>query len=311
MVRKQQKIKEIDVKKTGRLTKYWPLCLMIIPGVLHLMAFRIIPLFGSVIAFMDYSVFRPLLQSPWVGLKHFSAAFGSPAFSRVFSNTLILGSLNILVVFPVPIILSLMLNEVRNRYVKKGIQTVITIPYFLSWVIVAGLAFDFFSTHGIFNIVRDWLGLEPILVMQESKYFRAVYAFTALWRDAGWKTIVYLAAISTMDSQIYESAMVDGASRFRQIISITLPLLLPTAVTLLLLQVGNFITLGFDHVYNILTPMTFSTGDIIDTFVYRTGLQEARYSYASAIGLFQSVIGLFMILICNALSKKYTDGGLW
>jgi putative aldouronate transport system permease protein len=284
---------------------------MVIPGVFHLLAFRFIPLAGSVIAFMDYSVFRPLWQSPLVGFKHFLMAFNSPDFFRVLTNTAILGFLNIVFVFPVPIFLSLMLNEVGNRHVKKGMQTIVTIPHFLSWVIVAGLTFDLFSVHGLFNIARGWLGIEPLLVMQHAQYFRPVYVFTALWREAGWNTIVYLAAISAIDPQIYESAMVDGASRFRQIVSITFSLLLPTAVTLLLLQVGNFLLLGFDQVYNLLTPMTRSTGDIIDTFVYRTGLQESRYSYATAIGLFQSVIGFCMVLICNAFSKKYTEGGLW
>ena len=301
----------MNTKKTGRILKYWPLFVMIIPGVFHLVSFRLIPLAGSIIAFMDYSVFRSFWQSPWVGFKHFALVFNSPVFSQVLINTLVLGFLNIVIVFPIPILLSLMLNEVGNRYVKKGIQTIVTIPYFLSWVIIGGLTFDFFSLNGPFNIVRSWLNIDPLLIMQNAQYFRPVYVFTALWHDAGWKTIVYLAAISSMDPQIYESAMIDGASRFRQIISITFPLLLPTAVTLLLLQVGNFITLGFDHIYNILTPMTRVTGEIIDTFVFRTGLQEARYSYATAVGLFQSVVGFSMILICNALSKKYTDGGLW
>jgi putative aldouronate transport system permease protein len=237
--------------------------------------------------------------------------FKSLDFYRILTNTLILGFLNILFLFPVPIILSLMLNELGGRYFKKTIQTMLNIPHFLSWVIIAGLAFDLLAIHGLFNVMRGFLGLDPILVMQEEKYFRQVYVFTSLWREAGWNTIVYLAAMSAMDPQVYESAMVDGASRLKQMLSITLPLLLPTAITLLLLQIGNFLYLGFDQVFNLLTPMTYSVGDIIDTFVYRTGIQEARYSYATAVGLFQAVVGFVMVLVCNGLSKKYADGGLW
>jgi putative aldouronate transport system permease protein len=283
---------------------------MVLPGVLFLLLFRYIPLAGSIIAFQDYSVFRPLWQSPWVGFKHFAVLFSSPDFYRILTNTLVLSFLNILF-FPTAILLSLMINEVGGRRLKKSIQAILTIPHFLSWVIIAGLAFNLFSAHGLFNIVRKWLGLETLLVMQYEQYFRSVYVFTALWREAGWNTIVYLAAISAIDPQIYESAMVDGASRFRQMISITAPLLMPTAVVLLLLQIGGFLQLGFDHVFNLLTPMTYSTGDIIETFVYRTGIQGARYSYATAVGLFQAVVGLIMVLICNTLSRKFSGEGLW
>jgi putative aldouronate transport system permease protein len=284
---------------------------MVLPGVLFLLLFRYIPLLGSVIAFQDYSVFRPLLQSPFVGLKHFIFVFSSPDFIRVLGNTLILALLGVLFLFPVPIILSLMINEVGNRYLKKSIQAALNIPHFLSWVIIGGLAFDLFSSHGLFNIIRGWLGMDSLLVMQHGQYFRVVYVFTSLWREAGWNTIVYLAAMSAIDPQIYESARVDGASSFRQMVSITLPLLMPTAVTLLLLQIGSFLQLGFDQVFNLLTPMSYSVGDIIDTFVYRTGILQARYSYATAIGMFQSVVGVLLVLACNSLAKKFTGEGLW
>jgi putative aldouronate transport system permease protein len=273
--------------------------------------FRYIPLLGSVIAFQDYSVFRPLLQSPFAGFKHFAIVFTSPDFIRVLGNTLILALLGVLFLFPIPIILSLMINEVGNNYLKKSIQAALNIPHFLSWVIIGGLTFDLFSSHGLFNIIRGWFGLESLLVMQHEQFFRPVFVFTALWREAGWHTIVYLAAMSAIDPQIYESAMVDGASAFKQMIAITLPLLMPTAITLLLLQIGSFLQLGFDQVFNLLTPMSYSTGDIIDTFVYRTGILQTRYSYATAIGMFQSVVGLALVLVCNFLSRKFTDEGLW
>jgi putative aldouronate transport system permease protein len=296
---------------SNRVKILWPLYMMALPGALFLILFRYIPLLGSVIAFQDYSVFRPFLRNPFVGFKHFAIIFNSPDFLRILGNTLILAFLNILFLFPLPIALALMLNELKGRYFKKTIQAALNIPHFLSWVIIAGLTFDLFSAHGLFNTVRNWFGLGDLLVMQYEQYFRPVYVFTSLWREAGWNTIVYLAAMSAMDPQIYESAMVDGASRLRQMVSITVPLLLPTAITLLLLQIGSFLQLGFDHVFNLLTPMTYSVGDIIDTFVYRTGIQEARYSYATAIGLFQAVVGLVLVLVCNTLSKRISDEGLF
>jgi putative aldouronate transport system permease protein len=284
---------------------------MVFPGVLFLIIFRYIPMAGSIIAFQDYSVFKGFTHSPWVGFKNFEILFHSPDFYRIFTNTLILGILNVVALFPVPLGLALMINEIRVGLLKKGVQTALYIPHFMSWVIIAGITFDLFSLHGLVNIVRGWFGFEPSLIMQQEQYFRLIYVLTAVWRDAGWGTIIYLAAISSMDPQIYEAAIVDGASRLRQMMSITLPLLLPTAIVLFLLRVGSFLELGFDHVFTLLTPMTYSVGDIIDTYVYRTGIQEARYSFATAVGLFQAVIAFILVVAFNKISRKYSDGGLW
>ncbi|MFS0724296.1 ABC transporter permease [Paenibacillus sp. 1P07SE] len=294
-----------------RLKVYWPLYVMAIPGIVFLIVFKYVPLAGAVIAFKDYSVFQGMINSPWVGLKHFQTLMNHPDFARVFSNTLILGFLKLVIVFPVPVLLALMLNEIRKSALKKGLQTALYIPHFLSWVIVAGIVFDFFSMNGLFNIILGWFGQDPVLAMQESQYFRPIYTLSSIWRDAGWGTVVYIAAISAIDPQLYESAMMDGASKFKQMRHITFPLLLPTVLILFLLEIGNFLDLGFDQVYNLLTPMTYSVGDILDTYVFRTGIQQAQYSYATAVGIFQSVIGLIMVYIFNRLSKKVSDGGLW
>uniref|UniRef100_UPI003D2C8A8F ABC transporter permease n=1 Tax=Paenibacillus oryzisoli TaxID=1850517 RepID=UPI003D2C8A8F len=294
-----------------RMKVFWPLYIMAIPGMLFLIVFKYVPMVGTVIAFKDYSVFKGMLDSPWVGLKHFQTLIHHPDFVRIFSNTLTLGFLKIVLVFPIPVLLALMINEIRKSALKKGIQTALYIPHFLSWVIIAGIVFDFFSLSGLFNVVIGWFGYDPVLVMQESGYFRLVYVITAIWRDAGWGTVVYMAAISAIDPQLYESAMMDGASRFKQIRHITFPLLLPTVLVLFLLEIGNFMELGFDHVYNLLTPMTYSVGDILDTYVFRTGIQQAQYSFATAVGLFQSVIGFTLVYIFNRLSRKVSDGGLW
>lgn len=294
-----------------RFKVYWPLYAMAIPGIVFLIVFKFVPLAGAVIAFKDYSVFKGFIESPWAGFKHFETLFGHPDFARVFGNTLILGFLKLVLIFPVPVVLALMINEIRKSALKKGIQTALYIPHFLSWVIVGGILFDFFSLSGLFNIIIGWFGQEPVLAMQESAYFRPIYVLASIWRDAGWGTVVYMAAISAIDPQLYESAMIDGASRFRQIRHITLPILLPTVMVLFLLDIGNFLDLGFDQVYNLLTPMTYSVGDILDTYVFRTGIQQGQYSFATAVGLFQSVIGFVMVFTFNKLSKKVSDGGLW
>ncbi|OPH50029.1 protein lplB [Paenibacillus ferrarius] len=290
---------------------FWPLYVMAIPGLIFLIIFKYIPLLGSVIAFKDYSVFKGFIDSPWVGFKHFQKLLDYPDFVRVFGNTLTLGFLKIVLVFPIPILLALMMNEIRKSALKKGIQTALYIPHFLSWVIVSGIVFDIFSLSGLFNVVLGWFGYDPILAMQDSAYFRPVYVLTSIWRDAGWGTVVYMAAISSIDPQLYESAMMDGASRFKQIRHITFPLLLPTVLVMFLLEIGNFLDLGFDQVFNLLTPMTYSVGDILDTYVFRTGIQQAQYSFATAVGLFQSVIGFILVFIFNRLSKKVSDGELW
>jgi len=303
------------MQATGRFyqhaRKCWPLYLMALPGLFFFIVLRYIPLGGSIIAFQDYSLFKGIANSPWVGFKHFKILFDSPDFYRIFANTLILGFLKVVVIFPVPLILALMINEVRAVLLKKGIQTALYIPRFLSWVIIAGIAFDMFSLNGIFNTVRDWFGYGPNLIMQDERYFRWIYVFTSIWREAGWGTIIYLAAISSMDPQIYESATIDGASKMKQVRHITLPLLLPTALVLFLINLGSFLDLGFDQVFTLLTPMTYSVGDIIDTYVYRSGIQEARYSFATAVGLFQAIIGFVLVYVFNRISKKVTGGGLW
>lgn len=293
------------------MKKYWPYYVMVLPGVIFFILFRYIPMLGTVIAFKDYSVFKGFLSSPWVGLKHFETLLHYPDFRRVFTNTLVLGISRTLFTFPVPVLLALMMNEIRGKYLKKTIQTSVYIPYFLSWVIVAGLIFDFLGVGGIFNNLRAVFGMESVMVMQKSTYFRTVYIISSIWKEAGWGTVIYLAAISGIDPSLYESAMIDGASKLKQIRHITFPLLVPTILTLFLLNIGSFLDLGFDQVYNLLTPMTYSVGDIFDTYVYRTGIQQAQYSFTTAVGLFQSTIGFILVATFNKLANKFSDGGLW
>ena len=305
----------VEVKKKSRglhFKKYWPYYLMVLPGFVYLFIFKYIPMFGSVIAFQDFSVSRGIMGSKFVGLKHFTRLFNYSDFYVILRNSLILSALKIVFTFPVPVILALMLDEVRVKSAKKTIQTIICIPHFVSWAVVGGLVFSFLGIGGFFNNIRAMFGLDPILVMQKERWFRTVYVITSIWKDAGWQTIVYLAAIAGISPALYESAMVDGASRFKRMRHITFPILVPTIVTLFLLEAGKFMELGFDQVYNLYTPMTYSVADIFNTYVYRVGVLNAKYSFSTAVGLFQSVIGLIMVVLFNYLSKKYTeDGGLW
>ena len=297
---------------TGDIRKSWPMYLMALPGVIYLIAFRYIPMLGSVVAFQDYSVFKGILGSPFVGFKYFEKLFASYDFSRIFSNTLVLGFIKTILLFPVPVILALMINEIKRTAIKKGVQTAIYIPHFLSWVIVGGLVFDILGVGGLFNNIRNALGMPTILPMQKESWFRPIYALSSVWKESGWGTVVYLAALSGMDPSIYESAAIDGASRFQRFFYITLPLLVPTILTLFLINIGGFLDLGFEQVYNLQTPMTYEVSDIFDTYVYRVGILQAQYSFTTAVGLFQSVIGLILVVSFNTLANKYTDdGGLW
>ncbi|MGN6711200.1 MAG: ABC transporter permease [Anaerocolumna jejuensis] len=293
------------------MKKYWPYYLMVLPGIIYFIIFKYIPIMGSVIAFQNFNIVGGILDSKWVGLKNFQTLLNYPDFKRIFSNTIILGLCKVILIFPIPIILSLMLNEVKSMKLKKAIQTAIYIPYFLSWVIVGGLVFDFLGIGGLFNNIRHLFGLDPILVMQKEVYFRPVYVLSSIWKESGWGTVVYMAAISSIDQSLYESASIDGASRFQKMRYITFSLLIPTILTLFLLNIGSFLDLGFDHVYNLLTPLTYSVGDIFDTYVYRVGIQQAQYSFTTAVGLFQSIIGLILVVTFNKLSNKFSDGGLW
>jgi putative aldouronate transport system permease protein len=299
----------------GRIKKVlkdqWPLYLMVLPGIAYFVIFKFVPILGSVIAFQDYDIARGIFESPFVGFKHFIAFFKYYNSRQVFINTLIIATYSLIFTFPAPIILALSLNEVKNGYFKKIIQSVSYLPHFFSWVIIAGLTFDLLSLSGLVNVIRTELGKEAVLYMQKASYFRFIVVCTSLWKETGWGSIVILAAISNINPEYYESAIVDGAGRLKRMIYITIPLLMPTVTILLLLRIGSFIELNFDQIMNLITPMTYSKGDVIDTYIYRVGIGRMEYSATTAVGLFQSVIGFLLVLICNSLSTKYTGRGLW
>jgi putative aldouronate transport system permease protein len=294
-----------------KIKKQPVLYLMLIPGLIWLLLFRYIPFAGSIIALQDYKIFKGIFDSPFVGFKHFVTLFQYDDFYRILKNTLVLGLYTVVFTFPVPLFIALMLNEVTSKHIKKGVQTILYIPHFFSWVIISGFAFQILGSVGIVNIVRSWLNLDSILFLQYPKYFRSIVTGAAVYRDAGWGTIVYLAAISSIGPEVYEAAIVDGASRFQRVRFITLPIILPTAMILLLLAIGRFMNLGFDRIYVFLTPMTYQVGDIFDTYVFRTGITQGQYSFATAIGLFQSLVGIALVMLFNKLSKRLNGEGVY
>ncbi|MCK0473685.1 sugar ABC transporter permease [Halalkalibacter sp. APA_J-10(15)] len=292
------------------IKKHWMLYVMILPGVIFYIVLKYIPLMGTIIAFQDYQIFNGILNSPWVGFDNFIHLFTYQDFYQVLRNTFLIAFYLLVFGFPAPIILALLFNEIRIRFLKKSVQSLFYLPHFLSWVIVGGIVFELLSSQGVVNGIRGWFGAETILFMQEESYFRTIVVLSSVWKNVGWGTIVYLAAITSINPSLYEASVMDGANRWKQARYITLPLMFPTILVLFLLNIGNFLELGFDQIYNLLTPMTYSVGDIIETYVYRAGVLQGQYSMTTAIGLFQSLIGFVLIWIFNRMARK-TEQGLW
>ena len=295
----------------GNMRRHKALYWMTLPGMLYFILFKYVPLLGSVIAFQDYQIFKGLLKSPWVGLENFIYIFQYPDFYRILGNTVKIGFAQILYGFPAPILLALLLNEVGNRKLKRCMQTVLYLPHFLSWAIIGSILFDLLSLNGVVNSVRTAFGMDPILYMQKADCFVPIVILSSIRKEMGWSAIVYLAAIAGISPELYEAAVVEGASRLKQALYITFPLLLPTITVMFLLRVGNFLNLGFEQIYVLMTPMTQSVGDILDTYVYQYGVLEGKYSMTTAIGLFKSIFGLVLMVLCNSLSKYATGRGVY
>lgn len=298
--------------KRAFVMKHWPLYVISIPGLIYFVIFKYIPLLGSSIAFQNYNIFKGITGSPWVGLEHFKRMFAYDEFLTILKNTLLIGMYDLLFAFPIPIILALLLNEIRFNGYKRVLQTVIYMPHFLSWVIVGGIVIGILSpTTGIFNHILGLFHIEPIYFLGENSYIRSILITSGIWKDSGWGTIIYLAAIAGINPDLYEAAEIDGAGKFRQVMSITLPSIVPTITILFLLHIGSFLDFGFERVYVFLNSLNSENGQILDTYVYRAGLIDRQYSYTTAIGLFKSVIGLLLIMLGNTLSKRTTGNGLY
>lgn len=293
-------------------SKYKGLYIMAIPGVLYFLIFRYIPLFGLIIAFKEDNIFKSIWETDFVGFKYFETFLKYPEFWKIFRNTIIIAIYDIIFTFPGPIITALLLNEIMSKHFKKTLQTILYLPHFLSWVIVGGIFMSALSpSSGIVNQFREAFGCEPIYFMAVPKYIRGILISSGIWKELGWSTIIYLAAIAGVDQSLYEAAYVDGAGKLRQTLDITIPGILSTIVVLLLLRIGNILTFGFDRTYIFMNGLNSEYIDIFDTYVYRVGLVNAQFAYTTAIGMFKSVISLVLLLSANKFSKKLTEKSLF
>jgi putative aldouronate transport system permease protein len=282
---------------------------MLLPVLVYYLVFHYLPMYGAVIAFEDFNPVKGVFGSKWVGLQNFQDFFSSIYFSRLIFNTVAINVLDIVFGFPAPIILALLINELRWNPFRRLVQTVTYLPHFISVIVVVGMLFDFLARDGLVNQLIA--GPQPIAFMQSAEWFRQLYVGSGIWQHVGWGSIVYLAAIATIDPQLYDAAKVDGADRFRQIRHITIPGILPTIVILLILRMGSMMTVGYEKIILMYNPLTYETADVVSTYVYRRGILQADFSFSAAVGLFNSVINFGLLVGANRLSRRFTGTGLW
>lgn len=288
------------------------LLLMVLPTIAYFVIFHYLPMWGVIIAFKDFSIFKGFLESPWVGSKYFDLFFANPDAWRLIRNTLLLSAYSLLWGFPIPIIFSLMLNEVKNTKAKKLVQTVSYMPHFISTVVIVSMVTMFLSpSTGLLNNFLASLGLERVYFMGKASYFRTIYIASGIWQNLGWNSILYLTAITNIDQQLYESAVIDGAGKFKQILYVTIPCIAPTIITLFLLNLGSVMNVGFEKAYLLQSPAIFETADVIQTFVYRQGIKQGNFSYASAVGLLNSTVNVALLVTSNFISKRVSKTSLW
>jgi putative aldouronate transport system permease protein len=290
---------------------YGQLYILMIPGLIYYVLFRYVPIYGIIIGFKEFNFMKGIWDSPWIGLENFRYMFQAPSFKQVFSNTLVLGFLKLIVGFPLPILFAVLLNEVYQAKFKKLVQTISYLPHFLSWVVLGGIFFQFFSINGPINVLIEALGLKPISFLTDPGWFRFVLVSTHVWKVMGWNSIVFLAAIAGINPEMYEAAMIDGAGRVQRIIHITIPSLAPVITVMFILAAGQIINDDFDQIFNLYNPAVYRTADVISTYVYRQGLEQLNFSYATAVELFKNLIALALVWSTNRVSKKINEYGIW
>jgi putative aldouronate transport system permease protein len=301
------------VGRVASAARYRYLYLMLLPGLAYFAIFKYWPMYGLTIAFKDYLPFLGYSGSPWVGLKHFQELFSGPDFARLMINTLVLALLTLVFVFPAPIVVGLLLNELRINVVKRSVQSLIYIPHFLSWTIVASLTYVLMSVdYGILaQLVHDVVGGRPVDYVATQSWFRPIIVVQQLWKQTGWGTIIYLAALAGVDTQLYEAARVDGAGRWRQFWHITLPAIRPAIVVMAILTSGHLLDTGFEQIWLMTTSLNRPVADVFDTFVYQVGIAQGSFSYSTAIGLFKGLVGVLLIFGSNWLAKRSGERGLY
>lgn len=284
--------------------------IMLVPIVYYIL-FHYLPMYGVIVAFKDYNIVKGVMGSPWAGIKHFQKFLTDPYFWKLVRNTLLLNIYGLVWGFPIPIILALLLNEVRGGKFKRIVQTVSYLPHFISTVVVCGMVVNFLSTDGILNQIITALGGERIQYLMDPKYFRTIFTSSGIWQTAGWTSIIYLSALTGVDQEVVEAAMIDGANRWQRIRHVTLPAIAPTISTMLIMNLGKLMNLGYEKVLLLYNGSTYETADVISTYVYRRGILSNDFSYATAVGLFQSVIGVILLISANKISKKISETSLW
>jgi putative aldouronate transport system permease protein len=299
-------------QRLNELWKYRWLYLFMLPGLLYFILFKYVPLWGLIIAFQKYQPYLGVMKSPWVGLENFRRFFGMTEFWMLFRNTIIIGAYNLLFFFPITIILALLLNEVRKEIVKRFVQTLIYVPHFLSWVVIVGICYVLLSTDGgVINQIIAAFGHKPVEFLTSTEWFRPLIVLQVIWKEAGWGTIIFLAALAGVNLHLYEAARMDGANRFQLLWHVTLPSIRSVIVILFILRLGSFLDLGFEQIFLMLNAINREVGEVFDTYVYRVGLQQGQFSYSTAVGLFKSVVGLVLVLIANKVAKWFGEEGIY
>lgn len=291
------------------INKY--LYLMMVPVLAYYAIFHYAPMYGAIIAFKDYTPMKGVWGSEWVGLANFQDFFGSFYFWRILKNTLIISFYSLIFEFPAPIILALIINELRSKYFKSVVQSITYMPYFISLIVICGMIKDFTNSGGIINSVWVYFGGDGQAMLQKPELFRGIYIVSEIWQKIGWESIIYIAALMSIDQEQYEAARMDGAGRFKQIWFVTIPGIMPTIMIMFILRMGNLLNVGFEKIILLYNPATYDTSDVISSFVYRKGLLEFGWSYSSAVGLFNSVLNLVLLVAANRISRKLNDSSLW
>lgn len=312
---KKYETKFIRQKKTPLLKAIvvnWQLYLFVLPAVAYFLVFHYLPMYGVQIAFKDYKTSLGFWGSPWVGIKHFNRFFNSYYFVTIIKNTLTLTILTLVLGFPLPIILALLLNEIKHNRYKKLVQTVSFAPHFISTVVLCGMIILFLNpSSGIFNHIRVFFGLEPINFLQEPKLYKWIHVLSGIWQETGWSSVIFFAALSGVDPELLEAARIDGANKLQRIIYINFPVLVPTIITLLILRCGSLLSVGYEKVYLLQNDTNLSASEVISTYVYKSGLINADFSFSTAVGLFNSVVNCLMLIIVNYIARKYSEISLW
>lgn len=307
--------KEVYVKESlsRRVKRYWPLMIMMIPAVIYFLVFCYGPMYGVVLAFKDYKISRGIMGSDWVGLTYFKKLFSSPTFWSVMKNTVVISFLKLAIGFFPPILFALLLKEVKIPWLKKLTQTCSYLPYFISWIVMAGIIRELLSANGVVNQLVTMFGGKAQIWLSVKEYFRTILISTDVWKSFGWNSIIYFSALSAIDPQLYEAASLDGASRFKKAVYVTLPCLIPVITINLILSMANVMNAGFDQIFNLMNNSVADVGRIIDTYVYELGIQSRDYSLSTAVGLFKSVIALVMMVGTNFVAKRINgeDYTLW